>query len=124
MKPLRRALIILLFAPALALAACGGDSDEDKIVDVIQTVAKDSSKICDNASDKLLAQLGGDVEKCKEAARGYPDDSAESIEADAIDVKVDGDTATADFTDNDGDKQHVTFVKDGDDWLVDSSETR
>ena len=124
MKTPRRTLALLLLAPAFALGACGGDSDEDKIVSVIQDVAKDSSKICEHASDKLLAQLGGDEEKCKEAARGYPDDSAESIDADAIDVKIDGETATADFTDNDGDEQHVTFVKDGDHWLVDQSETK
>ena len=113
-----RLAVILLAVPALALGACGGSSDEDKIKDVIQAVAKDSSAICDHASDKLLDQLGeGGVEGCKEAARGYPDDSAEEVGD--ITVKIDGETATADFTDNDGEKQHVNFVKDGDDWKVD-----
>jgi hypothetical protein len=116
-----RIALVLLALPAFALGACGGDSDEDKIKDVIQAVAKDSSAICDHASDKLLDQLGeGGVEGCKEAARGYPDDSAEEVGD--ITVEVDGDTATAEFTDNDGEEQNVNFVKDGDDWKVDAVE--
>ena len=98
----KRALAVLALLPALALGACGGSSDEDKIIDVIQDVAKDSATICDNASDKFLAQLGGSADECKEQARAYPDDSAETIDEDAITVEVDGETATADFTDNNG----------------------
>jgi hypothetical protein len=115
-------LAILLAVPALALGACGGSSDEDDIKDIIQGVAKDSSTICDHATDNFLKDLSesGDVDGCKETARAYPDDSAETVGD--IDVKVDGDSATADFTDNNDSKQHVTFVKDGDDWKIDKVE--
>lgn len=118
---LRHALLTALVAPAFALSACGGSSDADQIKGVIQDVAKDSSAICDHASDKLLKAVGtGGVDACKKAARGNPDKSAKKIEGD-INVKVDGDTATADFTDNDGKKQHVLFVKDNGDWKVDGA---
>lgn len=113
----RRALALLLLAPALTFSACGGSSDKDKITDLIKEVDKDSSKICDHATDKLLGQLGGDADKCKEAARGYPND--DHIKGD-IDVKVDGDNATADFTTEKGVKNHVLFVKDGDEWKADT----
>ena len=118
-----RRLSLVLVLPALALGACGGDGDgdEDKIKDVIQGVARDAATLCDNASDKLLEIFGGDVEACKKSAAENPDDSSEEISTD-IDVKVDGDKATADFTDNEGKEQHVTFVKDGDDWVVDAVE--
>ena len=115
----RRALALLLLAPALALGACGGgNSDSDKITDLVKSVDKDPSKLCDNATDKILQQVGGTVDKCKEAARAYPDN--DPIKGD-IDVKVDGDSATADFTTEKGKKTHVTFVKDGDNWKIDSS---
>lgn len=121
MTSARHALTVLLIAPAIALAACGGGSDSDKIKDVIQDVAKDSSAICDHASDKLLKTIGtGGVDGCKKLARGNPDKSAKKIDG-AIAVKVDGDNATADFTDNDGKKQHVAFVKDSGDWKVDGT---
>lgn len=122
MTSARHALTVLLIAPAIALAACGGGSDSDKIKGVIQDVAKDSSAICDHASDKLLKTIGtGGVDGCKKAARAQPDKSAnKKIEGD-IAVKVDGDSATADFTDNDGKKQHVAFVKDSGDWKVDGT---
>lgn len=123
MTGLRRTLALLVLSPALALGACGGSSDEDKIKGVIQDVAKNSATICDHASDKLLAQFGGDSAACKVQARAYPDDSTKGIDGD-IAVKVDGDTATADFTDNDKKKQHVTFVKDGGDWKVDTTQAQ
>lgn len=112
------ATALLLVAAALGVGACGG-SDEGDIEDIIQNVAKDSATICDHATDKLLAELGsGGVEGCQEAARAYPDDDPDEVSGD-IDIKVDGDSATADFTDNDGDKQHVVFVKEDGDWLID-----
>lgn len=117
MKPLRRAFIILLFAPPLALAACGGGSDADKITDIVKEVDKDSAALCDNATDKVLAQVGGTAEKCKETARGYPND--DKIKGD-IDVKVDGDSATAKFTTEKGEENNIPFVKEGGDWKIDS----
>ena len=118
MTSTRRALVLLLTAPMLALSACGG-SDEDDIKDIINEVSKDSSTICQHASDKLLKQLGGTEESCEKQARAYPDDTTSEIEGD-IDVKVDGDTATAKFTDNEDKQQNVGFIKEDGEWKVDS----
>ena len=118
MTSTRRALVLLLTAPMLALSACGG-SDEDDIKDIINEVSKDSSTICQHASDKLLKALGGTEESCEEQARAYPDDTTSEIEGD-IDVKVDGDTATAKFTDNEDKQQNVGFIKEDGEWKVDS----
>lgn len=117
-----RTLALLLVTPALALGACGGGGgDEGDIKDVVQDVAKDSSTICEHASKKLLEQLGGQ-DGCDKLARAYPDDKPKEIEGD-IDVKVDGDTARAKFTDNDGKKQDVEFVKEDGEWKVNSTGT-
>ena len=118
MTSTRRALVLLLTAPMLALSACGG-SDEDDIKDIINEVSKDSSTICQHASDKLLKQLGGTEKSCEEQARAYPDDTTSEIEGD-IDVKVDGDTATAKFTDNEDKQQNVGFIKEDGEWKVDT----
>jgi hypothetical protein len=115
----RRAFALLLLAPVFALSACGGSkSDSDKITDLVKKVDKDPSALCDNATDKILQQVGGTADKCKEAARAYPDN--DPIKGD-ITVKVTGSTATADFTTEKGKATHVTFVKDGDNWKIDSS---
>ena len=114
-----RKLALLLAVPALALSACGGESDEDKIKAVIQDVSKNAATICEHASDKVLDLVGGSVEECKKQAEANPDDSNEEIKGD-IEVTVDGGKATAKFTDNEDKQQNVQFVKDGDDWLVDS----
>jgi hypothetical protein len=116
----RRAFALLLMTPAFALGACGGDSDEDQIKDVVQDVAKNSATICEHATQKVLDQVGGSEEKCKEQARAYPDDSTKGIDGD-IDVSIDGDKATAKFTDNDGKAQNVSFVKEDGEWKVDAS---
>src|SRR3954468_1947907 len=110
MKSPRRALLLLLCAPTLALSACGS-SDEDKIKDIVKDIDKDASALCDHATDKLLAQLGGDAEKCKATARGYKDQTdKDKVEGD-ITVKVNGDKATASFDTTRG-HQTATFVKD------------
>lgn len=114
----RRTLALLLATPALALAACGGGGDADKIKDIVKQGDKDPASICDHASKKLLQLLaGGDVAKCKETARGYADDA--NVEGD-ITVKIDGDTATATFKTSDGKTQSPKFVKEDGEWKVDS----
>ena len=117
----RNALSLFLVVPALALAACGGGgSDSSKITDLVKKIDKDSSAICDNATKNLLSTLGStDVAKCKAAARGYGADNT-TITGD-INVKVDGDTATATFKTSDGKSHRAGFVKQGGDWKVDST---
>jgi len=116
MTPLsRNRLALLLVTPALALSACGGSSDSDKISDIIKNGDKDPTTICDNASAKLKALLGGD--KCKDAARAY---SNKSHVVGDIKVTVNGDKATATFKTSDGKTQHPSFIKEDGDWKVDS----
>ena len=117
----RRALALLLLAPAFALGACGGDSDADKITDIVKAVDKEPSALCDNATQKLLDQVGGDAAACEEQARAYGGDSAEDPIKGDIDVKVDGETATATFTTEKGNDTTAKFVKDGDDWKIDDA---
>ncbi|HEX2086503.1 MAG TPA: hypothetical protein VHF89_12535 [Solirubrobacteraceae bacterium] len=110
-------MALLLAVPALALGACGGDSDEDEIKAIIEDGAENPSSICDNATKRVLDQLGGSEESCKKAAEGEEG----SDKPDDIDVEVDGEKATAKFKDEDGDNT-VRFVKEGDTWKVDAVE--
>src|SRR3954451_6667400 len=114
----RRSLPLLLAIPCLALSACGSKSDSDKVTDLIKQIDKDQSALCDNATPKLLAQVGGDADKCKAAARGYPNNA--HITSD-IKVTVNGDRAVAAFTSSDGNVSHPTFVKQDGKWLVASA---
>ena len=116
---LRTRLAVLLTVPALAFAACGGDSDEDKIKDIINDGSENAESICDHATQKVLAQVGGSVDECKKQAREAEKEDPDSGKPENIDVNVDGDKATAKFKDDDGDNT-VNFVKDGDDWKIDA----
>jgi hypothetical protein len=115
----KRRIAVFLAVPTLALAACGGDSDEDQIKDIINDVSKNAETICDKSTDRLLEeQLGGSKEECekqaKEAEEGDTDGDVENI-----DVEIDGDKATAKFKDNEGDDNTVDFVKEDGDWMID-----
>jgi hypothetical protein len=115
---LKHRVALLLALPVLALGGCGGDSDEDKIKAIVNDGAEDPSTICDHMTKKLLDQVGGSVDACKKQAKQADDGNNEK--PDKIDVKVDGDKATAKFKGSDGDDNNVTFVKDGGDWKVDA----
>lgn len=119
MNRTRHILVLALCAPALALAACGGDSDEDKINELVSTLSENNANFCDTQYvDKKFPESLGGVEACKEAVKDQPQDDSES---EISDVKVDGDSATATIKDKDG-TNDAKFVKDGDDWKLLSSE--
>lgn len=110
-------IALLLAIPTLALAACGGDSDEDKIESIINDGSKNAETICENATDQLIKdQLGGTLEECKKAA-AQSEESDSDEEVKDLKVEVDGDKATATFKDSDGDNT-VSFVKQDGDWKV------
>jgi ABC-type glycerol-3-phosphate transport system substrate-binding protein len=127
---LRHKLLLPLFVLALALglAACGSsESDEDKIIDVIETSATSSdpsncTELQTTTFNEQNTQESGDAatKGCEKEAKEDDEETAESVEV--SEVKVDGDTATATaaLTGGDLDAQTVELelVKDGDDWKL------
>lgn len=113
---------LLLALPTLAFAACGGDSDEDKIEKVINDGTEDAASICRNATDRFLKeQIQASREECEKAATEEEKKDDDEGVSD-LKIEVDGEKATATFKDSDGNNE-VTFVKQGDDWKVDRVET-
>jgi hypothetical protein len=119
----------LLLALALGLAACGGggESDEDKVVETIET----SALSADPADCKELATIGfleqtqlekGDaaVESCEEDAKDGENDP-DSVKV--TKVKVDGSDATADAAFEggtfDGQTLSVALVEEDGTWKMD-----
>lgn len=118
--------ILVLFA-ALALAACGGsdESDEDKIVDVIETSATSSDP--SNCTELQTVNFNEQNEQVsgedanKECEKEIADEeTADSVEV--SEVEIDGETATAVVAitggDLDGQTPELELVKDGDDWKL------
>jgi hypothetical protein len=116
-----RTLSLLLLTPALALGACGGGGSESDIKDIVKKVDANDSAICDYASKNLLKQLGGTKADCEKQARAYGSKDSTKVDGD-VNVKVDGDTATATFKTTDKKDHTVGFVKEDGDWKVDTSE--
>ena len=115
---MRTRIALLLAVPTLALAACGGDSDEDKITKIVNDGNENAVTICENATDNFLKANNLTLEECKkqaaEAEKSDPDKEPENLK-----VEVDGDKATATFKDSEGNNRTIGLVKDGDDWKVD-----
>ena len=121
-------LPLALLALALGLAACGGgESDEDKIVDVIETsvASTDPADCKELATQDFLEQTefsqGSEaVESCDESAEDTTDDP-DSVEV--TDVEVDGSKATADVAfaggSFDGQALSVALVEEDGGWKLD-----
>lgn len=115
----------------VALASCGGgDSDEDKIIEVIETstLESDPSYCTELQTQTFTEQVeftsGKDaIESCEEDARDETND-ADSVEV--TEVRVENDTATANiaFTGSvfDGQTLIVSLVKQDDEWKLDRIE--
>jgi ABC-type glycerol-3-phosphate transport system substrate-binding protein len=122
-------LLIPLFVLALALglAACGSsESDEDKIVDVIETSATSADP--SNCTELQTAafneqntqESGGAATKACEKEEEEDESNAESVEV--SEVEVDGETATATAAltggDLDGQTVELELVKEDGDWKL------
>ena len=112
---MRRSLALALVTPALALAACG-ESDSSKVKDTINGVIDKPATLCDKSTDKILKQAGGSKDACKKLAGAQK----AGKKPDNIDVKVDGDKATATFKSQSGQTNSLGLVKDGGDWKIDT----
>jgi len=118
----------LLIVSAFALAACGSsESDEDKVVDVIETsVTSNDPADCTTLVTQAFVEQGSDesgkaaIKDCEEEAEDE-EETAESAEV--TDVEVDGEKATANVAISgggfDGQTVSVAVVKDGDQWKLD-----
>ena len=121
-------LPLALLALVFGLAACGGgESDEDKVVDVIETSATsaDPADCKELATQAFLEQTeleqgAAAVESCEEGAEDTEDDP-ESVEV--SEVEVDGSAATANvaFTGGtfDGQTLTVALIEEDGDWKMD-----
>lgn len=115
-----------LVSVVLFLAACGGgESEEDKVVGMIETSATttDPSACTEFATENFNEQTSGKEGEAalKDCEENAPQDSAES--ADVSNVKIDGSSATADVAltggSLDGQTLAVSVVKEGDQWKMD-----
>lgn len=129
MRKLHLLLPLALLTLALGLAACGGgeESDEDKIVDVIETsVTSTDPADCEQLATQAfleqteLSEGKEAVESCEESAKETEDDP-DSV--DVSKVKVDGSSATADVAfaggSFDGQALSVALVEADGDWKLD-----
>ena len=111
---------LLLLALAAGPAACGpgGDSDEDKVRDVVEKVASNDPAVCKDLTEGFLSrEFDGDEGKCEKQAREAEDEQNLEIEK----VEVDGDKATVEAK-ADGDKGTAKLVKEDGDWKLDDLE--
>jgi hypothetical protein len=128
LRKLHPLLPLALLALVFGLAACGGgDSDEDKVVEVIETsvTSTDPADCKELATQAFLEQTeleqgSAAVESCEESAEDTENDP-ESVEV--TEVEVDGSAATADvaFTGGsfDGQTLSVALVEEDGDWKMD-----
>ncbi len=129
MKKIHLLLPLALLALVLGLVACGGggDSDEDKIVEVIETSATsaDPADCKELATQAFLEQTefseGAEaVESCEESAEDTSDDP-DSVEVSEVVVEDSTATANAAFTGGSFDGQTLTvgLVEEDGDWKLD-----
>ena len=112
---------------SLALAACGGVSDEDQVKKAValEYLSNNGDKCETLYTDNLLTQLYGSsdakaITQCKALVTALKP----SASVDVTDVQIDGDNATATAKvvggTTDGGVYKVSLVKDGDNWKYDS----
>jgi hypothetical protein len=121
------AIFAITVVASVALAACGssGNSDdEDQITDAITRAATsgDPAACTEDQTLRFTQQTsGGGSDAVKSCEKDAADSASDSVEV--SNIKVDGDTATAEakltggFVD--GQTVDISLVKDGDQWKLD-----
>lgn len=130
MRKLYLLFIPVLLIPALALTACGsGESDEDQVVETIETsILSTDPADCERlATLKFLEQTQftkgqAAVKSCEEDAE-QDENEAESVEV--TNVEIDGSKATADAAFGggtfDGQTFSVALIEENGDWKLDEA---
>jgi len=129
LRKLHLLLPLALFALALGLVACGGsgDSDEDKIVEVIETSATSADPAdCKELSTQAfleqteLEQGAAAVKSCEESAEDS-EDNPDSVEVSKVEIDGSSATANAAFSGGsfDGQTLAVALVEEDGDWKLD-----
>jgi hypothetical protein len=112
-----RPLTLMLVVPvlALALSACGGgSSDKDQITHISTIVGTTPGALCDHASPRLLAGLGG-VKECHNDAINNPQPPLRDFRVNS--VTVTGNSASASVTGQPGGTTTEHFVKVNGSWV-------
>lgn len=128
MKKLHLLLSLALLALVFGLVACGGgDSDEDKIVEVIETSAtsSDPADCKELATQAFLEQTEASkgaeaVESCEASAKDGSDDP-DSVEVSEVEVDGSAASANAAFAGGSFDGQTLTvgLVEEDGNWKLD-----
>lgn len=128
MRKLHLLFPLALLALALGFAACGGgESDEDKIVEVIETstVSTDPADCEALATQAFLEQTqfseGEEAVKSCEASAEETEDNPDSVEVSAVEIDDSDATAEAAFVGGnfDGQTFTVALVEEDGDWKLD-----
>lgn len=124
LRPLAAAVLV---TAAVALTACGGESDEEQIEEVVAEFAdavkeKDAAKLCATVVTEQIPE-GEDCEEQVSAEEFGSIGDVESIEV--SDIKVDGNSATANVTATVGGEEmedEASFRKADGDWKLNLDE--
>jgi hypothetical protein len=128
LKKLRLLVPLTLLALALGLGACGGgESDEDQVVDVIESAAASTDPAdCTALTTQAFmeqAEFSKGAEAVKSCEENAKDDSDDPESVEVSEVEVDGSDATAvvAFTGGtfDGQTLSVGLVQEDGDWKLD-----
>jgi len=120
---LRPQVSALLVATAVALAACGGESEEEQIEGVVASFAaaveeQDPGKFCDT----VVGQRISEGERCEDQVTDEQLGALGDIESiEVTDIEVDGDSATAQVTATVGGEEmtdEADFRKVDGDWKL------
>jgi hypothetical protein len=112
---IRNIALSILILPVLALSACGGgggNSDEDKIRDVVTESAKTPAKLCDNLAAAPLKAIGGQ-DKCKQLAKGQ-----KGADVKIASVTVKGNAATVKASGAGNGSGNIKLAKEDGDWKI------
>lgn len=119
----------LLILSAALLSACGGggDSDESKIEDAIETSATSANPSnCTEVQTQKFDEQNAAVEGAaavKECEKESEDDEEQAESVEVSNISVNGDAASAEVALTggglDGQTVEINLVKDGDNWKLD-----